>query len=97
MVAGVLSAKADEDVMMITSKGVVIRTAVSGISKMGRATQGVMLMRMSDKEKIVSITSAAHEDEEDEILAENTSSEVLEETSNEEVTNTNASEMPFED
>ena len=97
LVAGVLSAKPDEDVMMITSKGVVIRTAVSGISRMGRATQGVMLMRMSDKEKIVSISAAAHEDEEDEILTENTEGEVLEETTNTETTETNSTEMPFED
>ena len=50
--------------MLITSKGIVIRTAVSGISVMGRATQGVMLMRASDGEKVVSIAISAHEDEE---------------------------------
>ncbi len=66
LVAGGECVNADQDVLMITSKGTVIRTAVSGISKMGRATQGVMLMRMSDEEeKIVSIAPAEHEDEED--------------------------------
>ena len=72
LVAGAKCVTPDEDIMMITSKGIVIRTAVSGISKMGRATQGVMLMRMTGNEKIVSITSAPHEDpeEENEVLTE---------------------------
>ena len=68
LVAGVKAITGDEDVMLITSKGVVIRTAVSGISVMGRATQGVMLMRAQDGEKVVSIAISAHEDEEEEVL-----------------------------
>ena len=68
LVAGVKAITGDEDVMLITSKGVVIRTAVSGISVMGRATQGVMLMRAQDGEKVVSIAISAHEDEEEEVI-----------------------------
>ncbi len=56
----------NDDVMLITSGGTIIRTAVNGISRMGRATQGVMLMRLGEEEKIVSITLAQHEEEAEE-------------------------------
>ncbi|MBR3942790.1 MAG: DNA gyrase subunit A [Clostridia bacterium] len=55
----------NDDVMLITSGGTIIRTAVNGISRMGRATQGVMLMRLGEEEKIVSIALAQHEEEEE--------------------------------
>ena len=63
---GVKAISEDEDAMLITSGGTIIRTAVAGISKMGRATQGVMLMRLAEDEKIVSIAQAKHEEEEEE-------------------------------
>lgn len=63
---GVKAVGENDDVMLITSGGTIIRTAVSGISRMGRATQGVMLMRLAEDEKIVSIAQAQHEDEEEE-------------------------------
>ena len=62
---GVKAITEDEDAMLITSGGTIIRTAVAGISKMGRATQGVMLMRLGEDEKIVSIAQARHEEEEE--------------------------------
>ena len=62
---GVKAVTDEDDVMLITSGGTIIRTAVSGISKMSRATQGVMLMRLDENEKIVSIAQARHEDEEE--------------------------------
>ena len=71
---GVKAVGENDDVMLITSGGTIIRTAVSGISRMGRATQGVMLMRLAEDEKIVSIAQAQHEDEEEE-NTENTGAE----------------------
>ena len=62
---GVKAISEEEDAMLITSGGTIIRTAVSGISKMGRATQGVVLMRLAENEKIVSIAQARHEEEEE--------------------------------
>ncbi len=62
---GVRAIEQTDDIMLITSGGTIIRTAVSGISRMGRATQGVMLMRLNPDEKIVSIAQAQHEDEEE--------------------------------
>lgn len=64
-VIGVMAISEEEDVMLITSGGTIIRTAVNGISRMGRATQGVMLMRLGEEEKIVSIARADHEEEEE--------------------------------
>ncbi len=53
--AGVVSASEDEDVMLITSEGVVIRMHVDGISKFGRQTQGVRVVKMEDGTSVVSI------------------------------------------
>ncbi len=51
----VKSVSEDEELMAITSNGVVIRTPVDAISLIGRATQGVKIMRVEDQEKLVSI------------------------------------------
>jgi DNA gyrase subunit A len=61
-IAGVISITDEDDVMMITSNGTIIRTAVAGINKMGRATQGVILMRLDDAETIVSLSKTEHEE-----------------------------------
>ncbi len=53
--AGVVSASEDEDVMLITSEGVVIRMHVDGISKFGRQTQGVRVVKMEEGTSVVSI------------------------------------------
>lgn len=45
----------DEEMMAITSEGVVIRTPIESISQIGRNTQGVKVMRVSNSEKVVSI------------------------------------------
>ncbi len=53
--AGVTAAADDEDVMLITSEGVVIRMHVDGISKFGRQTQGVRVVKMEEGTSVVSI------------------------------------------
>lgn len=53
--AGLVSAGDDEDVMLITSEGVVIRLHVDGISRFGRQTQGVRLVKMKDGVSVVSV------------------------------------------
>jgi len=45
----------DEEVMAITSEGIIIRTPIEDISQIGRNTQGVKVMRVSNSEKVVSI------------------------------------------
>ena len=47
----------DDEVMMISKKGIIIRFAADDISSMGRATKGVRLMNMTDDDEVVSITS----------------------------------------
>lgn len=51
--AGIVTVSGDEDIMVITDTGVIIRTAVANISQTGRATQGVKIMRLDDSARIV--------------------------------------------
>ena len=63
----------NDDVMIITENGTVIRTHVKDISKMGRDTRGVIIMRLEDGEvATVSVTPAEDEEEAEEgEIAEN--------------------------
>lgn len=54
--AGLITISGDEDVMLITNKGVVIRTNVSDISRTGRSAMGVKVMRLEDTSKLVTFT-----------------------------------------
>ena len=51
--AGIVTVSGDEDIIVITDTGVIIRTAVANISQTGRATQGVKVMRLDDTARIV--------------------------------------------
>ena len=65
-VAGIGIVTDENDVMIITSDGVIIRTAVDEISKFGRTTQGVKVMRLAEGVKVVSITTTDKEEENEE-------------------------------
>lgn len=65
-IVGIRIAKGNEDVMMITDKGTIIRLKVDDISILGRSTQGVTLMRTSDGGKVVSIETISPEEENEE-------------------------------
>ena len=67
-IVGIRIANEDEDVMMITDTGTVIRIKAKEISVLGRNTQGVTLMRTNDGGKVVSIETI---DEDPEGLDEN--------------------------
>lgn len=57
----------DEDVMMITDSGVIIRVQAAEISKIGRNTQGVRIMKMKDENiSVMSIALTPHENEDEE-------------------------------
>jgi DNA gyrase subunit A len=58
-VVGVAQVVDDDEVMLITDGGKVLRSPVSGISTMGRATQGVRVMNLSAAEKLVSMARLA--------------------------------------
>lgn len=65
--AGLKVIPADMDVMMITDGGIIIRVQADEISKIGRATQGVRIMKLKGEEtKVVGIALTPHEDEEPE-------------------------------
>ncbi|QQG38857.1 MAG: DNA gyrase subunit A [Candidatus Woesearchaeota archaeon] len=55
-VVGILNVKDNEDVILITSKSNVIRMNVSKIGIIGRNTQGVRLMKLDEKDKVISLT-----------------------------------------
>ena len=60
--AGIVTVSGDEDIMVITDTGVIIRTAVANISQTGRATQGVKVMRLDDTDRIVTFALAEPEE-----------------------------------
>jgi len=56
-VVGVKCVPEDREVMIITKKGILIRTNVKNISKVGRNTQGVRLMRLGSDDKVKAIVA----------------------------------------
>lgn len=61
-IAGIMVVSETDDIMLITSEGVVIRMKTREISRIGRLTKGVRLMRLDDD---VSVVSIARTDEEE--------------------------------
>lgn len=73
-VAGINMVDDNQDIMLITNDGTIIRMAAADISRFGRVTRGVTLMRFNDDVKIVGIALTEHEEadaEEDTENAEN--------------------------
>ncbi len=60
-VVAVVAVKDDDEVMLISRKGILIRTECSQISEVGRSTQGVRLMKLSAGDKAVSMTKIMKE------------------------------------
>lgn len=54
-VVGIKVVDDEDDILIISSDGVIIRTAVADISEIGRATQGVRVMRLSNDVKVVTV------------------------------------------
>ena len=64
-IAAIRPVNEGQDLMIITDKGQVIRTSISGISLMGRTTQGVRIIRLKDGEKVVAVENFAEDDSDD--------------------------------
>ncbi len=62
---GMLLVSEDDDIMLISSDGTIIRMKVNEISILGRATQGVTLMRMSEGNNVVSVARMINEETEE--------------------------------
>jgi len=70
-VVGAVLVKDDDDMMLISSRGTLVRTRVNEISVVGRNTQGVKLINLGDGEQLVSIDRICDlktEDEEDDLV-----------------------------
>ena len=65
LLAGQLLVDEDEDILLITDDGTVIRTPVSSISTHGRNTQGVRIMRVEEGSQVVCVAPAEAEEEEE--------------------------------
>jgi DNA gyrase subunit A len=62
-VVGVKFLKGDEQVMLITGKGMIIRLSTADISTIGRNTQGVRLIQMEEDDQLVSVARLAEREE----------------------------------
>ena len=94
MLAGIISVDDNDDVMMITDSGIIIRTPSEGVSIYSRTASGVIMMRLEEGQRIVNITKVAKEEEQQSTeAADNSSAEVVEA----EVTNTPAAEENTEE
>ena len=74
----------DEDLLMVTNKGVIIRTPLTQVSQTGRATQGVTLMRVGDDQFVSSVAIVEHEETEEVELVEDIETNNPQETLDEE-------------
>jgi DNA gyrase subunit A len=69
-VAGMRHLTADDDILLMTAQGMVIRTRSSEIRRSGRATQGVKLIGLADQDQVVAIARLAEPEEDEEEGAE---------------------------
>ena len=63
LLTGIAAVAETDDVMMITNEGVMIRTPVSDVRVCGRASQGVIMMRLSEGGRVVNFAAIAEEEE----------------------------------
>ena len=78
-IVGVKAVNQDNEVMMITTEGIIIRTPVEGIALLGRVTSGVKLINLNDGITVASIAKVR----EDKSIMENITEEVSEEAAEE--------------
>ena len=61
--AGIISVDDNDDIMMITDSGIIIRTPSSGVSVYSRTASGVIMMRLEEGQKIANVTKVAKEED----------------------------------
>lgn len=81
LLAGIKCVNLDQDILLITDAGVIIRTGVETIRVCGRASQGVILMRLDEGVRLISLATAEKEEEgeKEEAVPEQTDSPAQEE------------------
>ena len=60
----------DDDLMIITDSGIIIKIPMNQVSKMSRVTQGVRLIHLKDDQKVTTIATSVKEEEEIEVIEE---------------------------
>ena len=70
LLTGVASVDDNDDLMLITDSGTIIRTPVSGIPSRSRSAGGVIVMRLGENQTLVNFTKVAREEESEEVLEE---------------------------
>jgi len=65
----------DEDIMLITDDGTIIRSAVEDVRLCGRFTQGVRLMKLAEGSRVVGVARADKEEPEEELLPDDAETE----------------------
>ncbi|MBQ9759774.1 MAG: DNA gyrase subunit A [Clostridia bacterium] len=60
ILTGIAAVTDEDDIMMITDSGVIIRTPVAGIPERSRSAGGVIVMRLGEDQKLVNFTVVAH-------------------------------------
>lgn len=78
----IASVNGDEDLMIVTNYGVIIRLVMEEVSTLGRNTQGVRLIKLTDEQKVATVAKVKEEIEEEELSLdeESESEETAEET-----------------
>ncbi len=69
-VVSCMTVQEEDEVMIITSKGMVVRTPVNGIRVIGRATQGVKVIRLKEDDSVVAVARVVATDKDDKEAAE---------------------------
>ncbi|MFH1411355.1 MAG: DNA gyrase subunit A [Candidatus Omnitrophota bacterium] len=64
-VVGTKSVREQNEIMLISVKGMVVRVAVDGISKIGRSTQGVKVINLKEGDRLTSVANVAAKEEEE--------------------------------
>ncbi|MBF0216652.1 MAG: DNA gyrase subunit A [Candidatus Omnitrophica bacterium] len=64
-VVGIKTVKDDNEIMLITKSGMVVRVAVSGISSIGRSTQGVRVIKLNADDKLMAVANVVAKDEDE--------------------------------
>jgi len=64
-VVAVKAVRDDDELMLITAKGIMLRTDLSQVREIGRATQGVRLIRPEEGDKVVAVARIARDENEE--------------------------------
>jgi DNA gyrase subunit A len=83
-VVNIMTPSEDEDIMIITQKGIIIRTAVELIKVIGRNTQGVRLIKLGKGDTVIDVTSCEKEEPEAEEQLDENGEVIVTETPSEE-------------